>query len=46
VSARIAASVVAEARDSGVGRAVPDEEIGPAVAAAMWDPAYLPMVAV
>ncbi|HEY6222117.1 MAG TPA: hypothetical protein VIX13_06225, partial [Candidatus Eisenbacteria bacterium] len=44
VSARIAETVVAEARDSGVGRAIPDEEIPSAVAAAMWDPVYLPMV--
>jgi malic enzyme len=44
VSARIAEAVVAEARDSGVGRFIPDEEIPKAVAAAMWDPAYLPMV--
>jgi malic enzyme len=44
VSARIAQAVVAEARDSGVGRFLPDEEIPKAVAAAMWDPAYLTMV--
>ncbi len=46
VSARIAEAVVAEARDSGVGREIRDEEIPQAVAAAMWDPAYLPMVPV
>jgi malate dehydrogenase (oxaloacetate-decarboxylating) len=46
VSARIAQAVVAEARDSGVGRAIPDEDIPKAVAAAMWNPAYLPMVPV
>ena len=44
VSARIAEAVVTEARDSGVGRQIPDAEIPKAVAAAMWDPAYLPMV--
>ena len=44
VSARIAEAVVVEARDSGVGRVLFDEEIPRAVAAAMWNPAYLPMV--
>jgi malate dehydrogenase (oxaloacetate-decarboxylating) len=44
VSARIAEAVIGEARDSGVGRAIPDEDIPRTVAAAMWDPAYLPMV--
>jgi malic enzyme len=44
VSARIAETVVAEARDSGVGRVIPDEDIPSVVAAAMWDPVYLPMV--
>jgi hypothetical protein len=38
--------VVKEARDTGVGRPLRDEEIGPAVEAAMWNPAYLPMVPV
>jgi malate dehydrogenase (oxaloacetate-decarboxylating) len=46
VSARIAEAVVAEARNAGVGRPIRDEDIPQAVAAAMWDPAYLPMVAV
>ncbi len=46
VSARIAEAVVAEARDSGLGRAIPDEDIPKVVAAAMWSPAYLPMVPV
>jgi malic enzyme len=46
VSARIAEAVVAEARDSGFGRAIPDEDIPEVVAAAMWNPAYLPMVPV
>jgi malic enzyme len=46
VSARIAEAVVAEARDSGVGRTIPDESIPLAVAAATWNPAYLPMVPV
>ncbi|HEV8267906.1 MAG TPA: NAD-dependent malic enzyme, partial [Thermoanaerobaculia bacterium] len=46
VSAAIAKAVVKEARDTGVGRPLRDEEIGPAVEAAMWNPAYLPMVPV
>jgi len=46
VSARIAGAVIAEARDSGVGRAIPDEEIPALVASAVWNPAYLPMVPV
>ncbi len=46
VSARIAEAVVREARESGVGRAIPDQDIPRTVAAAMWDPAYLPMVPV
>jgi malic enzyme len=46
VSARIAEAVVAEARDSGLGRAIPDEDIPKVVASAMWSPAYLPMVQV
>src|SRR6202162_5185692 len=43
VSARIAEVVAAEARDSGVGRAISDEEIPRLVAAAMWDPASPPV---
>ncbi|HKA35367.1 MAG TPA: oxaloacetate-decarboxylating malate dehydrogenase [Thermoanaerobaculia bacterium] len=45
VSARIAEAVVTEARDSGVGRFLPDEGIPKAVSEAMWDPRYLPEVA-
>ena len=44
ISARIAEGVVAEARNAGVGRQISDSEIPKAVAAMMWDPAYLPMV--
>ncbi len=44
VTARIAEAVMREARDSGVGRPVEDEEIPGCVAAAMWDPRYLPLV--
>ena len=46
VSASVAAAVVKVARDSGLGKAIPDAEIPKAVAAAMWNPAYLPTVAV
>jgi malate dehydrogenase (oxaloacetate-decarboxylating) len=46
ISARIAEAVVAEARSSGVGRQIPDAEIPKAVAAMIWEPAYLPMVPV
>ncbi len=46
ISGRIAEAVVAEARNAGVGRQIPDAEIPKAVAAMMWDPAYLPMVPV
>ena len=40
VTARVAAAVVREARDRGLGRALPDAEIPGAVAAAMWEPVY------
>ncbi|WP_428939235.1 NAD-dependent malic enzyme [Fontivita pretiosa] len=40
VSARIAEAVVREARDSGVGRDIPDSQIPRAVADFMWTPAY------
>jgi malic enzyme len=44
VTARIAEGVVREARESGVARRVlSDQEIPAAVAAAMWEPVYLPM---
>jgi malic enzyme len=46
ISARIAEAVVAEARNAGVGRQLKDAEIPKAVAAMMWEPAYLPMVPV
>ena len=40
VSARIAEAVVKEARDSGLGRLIPDDEIPKAVARMMWNPRY------
>jgi malic enzyme len=44
VTARIAEGVVREAREAGVARRVlDDQEIPAAVAAAMWEPVYLPM---
>jgi len=42
----IARAVVREARDSGYGRHLADEEIDAAVDAAIWEPAYLPYVPV
>jgi malate dehydrogenase (oxaloacetate-decarboxylating) len=42
VSRRIAANVVSQCRDCGVGRLYRDEEILDAVDAAMWFPEYLP----
>ena len=38
VAARVAEAVVREARDSGVGRSIPDERIPGAVRAEMWSP--------
>jgi malate dehydrogenase (oxaloacetate-decarboxylating) len=40
VAARIAEAVVREARDTGLGRKLPDEAISDAVSAAQWDPRY------
>jgi malate dehydrogenase (oxaloacetate-decarboxylating) len=44
VAARVAEAVMREARDSGIGKPLADEEIPRCVAAAMWDPKYLPLV--
>jgi hypothetical protein len=38
-----ACAVVREARDSGLGRHLPDERIEPAVEAASWAPEYVPL---
>jgi hypothetical protein len=38
VAAHVAEAVVREACASGVGRAIPDDEVPTAVRAAMWDP--------
>jgi malate dehydrogenase (oxaloacetate-decarboxylating) len=46
VVGRIAEAVVREAREAGLGRALPDEAIPGAVAAARWEPRYLPLEAV
>ncbi len=43
VTAGVAAAVVREAREEGLGRTIADDAIAPAVRAAMWEPAYLPM---
>jgi malate dehydrogenase (oxaloacetate-decarboxylating) len=45
VSRAIGVAVAREARDSGVGRALDDDEIDIAIAGAMWFPAYLPYLA-
>jgi malic enzyme len=44
VATRIAEAVMREARDSGIGKPLADEEIPGCVRAAMWDPKYLPLV--
>ncbi len=46
VVGRIAEAVVRRARDEGVGRALPDDAVAGAVAAARWEPGYLPLDAV
>jgi malate dehydrogenase (oxaloacetate-decarboxylating) len=46
VVGNIAEAVVREAREAGLGRALPDDAIPGAVAAARWEPRYLPLVPV
>jgi len=46
VTARVAAAVVAAARDEGLGRALPDDAVPDAVDAAMWAPDYPDLVPV
>ncbi len=43
VATAIAEAVVREARDSGLGRPLPDDAIPEAVASARWEPHYLPL---
>jgi malate dehydrogenase (oxaloacetate-decarboxylating) len=43
VATAIAVAVVREARDSGLGRPLPDDAIRDAVASARWEPHYLPL---
>ena len=44
VTVKVAEAVVRDARDRGVGRPLTDAEIGEAVAAFMWEPAYPELV--
>ena len=44
VSAKIAAAVVRQAREDGVGRMIPDASIHELVAQSMWYPSYQPYV--
>ena len=42
VALAVAAEVVRQARDTGMGRQIPDERVDAEVAASMWHPEYLP----
>ena len=42
VSARVATAVAIEARDAGLGRLLPDEEIASLVRKAQWEPRFAP----
>jgi malic enzyme len=44
VTARVAEAVAREAREAGVGWALPDAAISASVVEAMWEPRYLPYV--
>jgi malate dehydrogenase (oxaloacetate-decarboxylating) len=46
VTGRVAAAVVRAARDAGVGDPIEDGEIDGRIAAAMWEPRYLPYDAI
>jgi malate dehydrogenase (oxaloacetate-decarboxylating) len=46
VTKAVAQAVVQQAREEGVGKSIPDDKIAAAVAAAMWEPDYLPTVPV
>ncbi len=46
VTARVAEAVVRQAREDGVGRAIPDDQILGLVLAEMWTPEYVPLVPV
>jgi len=45
VSFRIACAVVRHARDAGLGKVIPDDEIEETVRSAIWYPSYIPVVA-
>jgi len=44
VTVQVAEAVVRQAREDGVGKDIPDSRIPKAVAAAMWEPDYLPEI--
>jgi malic enzyme len=46
VTVEVAEAVVRQAREDGVGKDVPDAQIPQAVAAAMWEPDYVPEIPV
>jgi malic enzyme len=46
VSARVAAAVMRDASERGIGRRLADDEVERCVAAASWYPQYVPIVPV